>query len=172
MEMVKSWDKQGKIEFKAIANPEWGKPGHWPYRGKNYARIRNINNELAGIKNKFKIEDTKNIYLRILFYVKQTTQDDFNDGPVNPTSLKNNGIYIKLLDKNNKVKHEKKISLTGISNTMWTRVGCVVNNLTLKEFTLLIGNNKKYDLLIDDITIEQINKKEIDKCQVFIFYYG
>ena len=157
------WDKQGKIEFKAIANPEWGKPGHWPYRGKNYARIRNINNELAGIKNKFKIEDTKNIYLRILFYVKQTTQDDFNDGPVNPTSLKNNGIYIKLLDKNNKVKHEKKISLTGISNTMWTRVGCVVNNLTLKEFTLLIGNNKKYDLLIDDITIEQINKKELDK---------
>lgn len=157
-----NWSKQGNIEFDIIENPEWGTEGHWPYRGKKYARIRNVNDKLAGIKNKFSIDNTKNVYLRILFYVKQTTQDDFNNGPVNPKSIKSNGIYVKLLDKNNKVKHEKKISLSGISDTTWTRVGCVISNLSITDFTILIGNNKKFDLLIDDVTIEQINKKDID----------
>ena len=51
-----------------------------------------------------------------------------------------------------------KISINNISNTMWTRVGCVVNNCTLEQYTLLIANNKKYDILIDDVTVECVTR--------------
>ena len=159
-----SWDKEGDIEFAAIDNPEWGMEGHWPYHGKGYARIRNNSKKLAGIKNTFKIDNKdKKSYIRILFYVKQVTQDDFNNGPLDPDSLKSNGITVKLLDKNKKVKHSKKISLDGISNTTWNRVGCVISDRKLEEYTLLIGDKKLFDLLIDDVTIEQINLKSINQ---------
>ena len=159
-----SWDKEGDIEFAAIDNPEWGTEGHWPYHGKGYARIRNNSKKLAGIKNTFKISNKeKKLYIRILFYVKQVTQDDFNNGPLDPDSLKSNGITVKLLDKNKKVKHTKKINLDGISNTTWNRVGCVISDLKLEEYTLLIGDKKLFDLLIDDVTIEQVDLKSINQ---------
>ena len=162
------WELQGSPEFEVIANAPWGNSKHFPYRGEKYARIRNTNNTLAGIKHDFEIptiesEDNKSseTYLRILFYVKQVTQDDYANGPTDPDAIKSNGIFVKLLDSNNKVKFERKISLSGISNTMWTRVGCVATNLTLSNYKLLIANNKKYDLLIDDIVIETVHKNSI-----------
>ena len=163
------WELQGEPEFEIISNPAWGNSKHFPYRGEKYARIRNTQDTLAGIKHEFEIpeleetDDKKNseTYLRILFYVKQVTQDDFANGPTDPDTVKSNGIFVKLLDDNNKVKFERKISLTGISNTMWTRVGCIATNLTLNKYKLLIANNKKYDLLIDDIIIETVHKNSI-----------
>lgn len=157
-EALSNWTKEGTLDFTWQRNPEWATPGHWPYRGEGFARIKNINAKQAGIKQDFSVNDKgKNFYLRILFYVKQVTQEDTSDGPSNPDSLKENGIYVKLLDKNKKVKHEKKISLSGITTTSWSRVGCVMGNLTLKDYTLYIGNNKTYDLYIDDIIIEQVD---------------
>ena len=162
------WELQGKPEFEVIANAPWGNSKHFPYRKEKYARIRNTNDTLAGIKHDFEIpasgesdSTTSETYLRILFYVKQVTQDDFANGPTDPDAIKSNGIFVKLLDNNNKVKFERKISLSGISNTMWTRVGCVATNLTLNKYKLLIGNNKKYDLLIDDIVVESVHKNSI-----------
>lgn len=160
---ITDWSKEGALDFTHIENPEWGTEGHWPYRGKGYARIKNIDNKIAGIRQEFKVDKKANYYLRILFYVKQTTQKDFNDGPVNPDTLKANGIYVKLLDGNKKVKHEKKISLTGISNIAWSRVGCLVSALDLTKYTLFIGSNTKFDLCIDDIVIEKVLIDDIDK---------
>ena len=151
------WEKLGTLNFDITPNGEWGSENHWPYRGNQFARIRNLNNELAGITKEFSIpEDSNEGYLRILFYVKQVTQDDFNNGTIVPDSLKKNNIYVKLLDKNNKVKYEKEIQLGDIGNNTWSRVGCVVNAPSLTEYKLFIGNKKKFDLLIDDVTIEQI----------------
>ena len=162
------WELQGEPEFEVIANAPWGNSKHFPYRKEKYARIRNTNDKLAGIKHDFEIpaggesdSTTSETYLRILFYVKQVTQDDFANGPTDPDAIKSNGIFVKLLDNNNKVKFERKISLSGISNTMWTRVGCVATNLTLDKYKLLIGSNKKYDLLIDDIVVESVHKNSI-----------
>lgn len=155
------WTKEGNIEFEIIKNPDWGKDGHYPYRGKQFARVRNTADSLAGIKHDIEVpkaEGNSTNYLRILFYIKPVTQEDYNNGPTDPDAFKYNGIFVKLLDKNNKVKHEKKISINNISNTMWTRVGCVVNNCTLEQYTLLIANNKKYDILIDDVTIECVTR--------------
>ena len=155
------WTKEGNIEFEIIQNPDWGKDGHYPYRGKQFARVRNTADSLAGIKHDIEVpkaEGNSTNYLRILFYIKPVTQEDYNNGPTDPDAFKYNGIFVKLLDKNNKVKHEKKISINNISNTMWTRVGCVVNNCTLEQYTLLIANNKKYDILIDDVTVECVTR--------------
>ena len=155
------WTKEGNIEFEIIKNPDWGKDGHYPYRGKQFARVRNTADSLAGIKHDIEVpkaEGNSTNYLRILFYIKPVTQEDYNNGPTDPDAFKYNGIFVKLLDKNNKVKHEKKISINNISNTMWTRVGCVVNNCTLEQYTLLIANNKKYDILIDDVTVECVTR--------------
>ena len=159
------WTKEGNVEFKMIQNPDWGKDGHYPYHGKQYARIRNTKDSLAGIKHDIEVakaEGNATNYVRVLFYIKPVTQEDFNDGPTSPDAFKGNGISVKLLDKNNKVKHEKKITINNISDTVWTRVGCVINNCTLEKYTLLIGNNKKFDLLIDEVTVECITRTPKD----------
>lgn len=159
------WEEEGTLDFTWIENPEWAKPGHWPYRGDGFARIRNINEKLAGVKHEIVLENTsdKNFYLRVLLWVKQVTQDDETDGPTNPNTLKSNGLYIKILDKNNKVKHEKKISLTGLTQTTWSRVGCLFSDVDKNEtFKIFIGNKNKYDLYIDDLTIEKVYKDSID----------
>ena len=155
-----NWNNEGDIEFEIVSNAEWGKEGHYPYRGKKYARIRNINDSLAGIRYEFEVNKPENNtaeYLRILFYIKPVTQEDFSNAPTNVDTLKSNGIYVKLLDNNNKIKHEQKINIDNISNNMWTRVGCVVNNCTLDKYVLLIANDKKFDLLIDDVVVENVS---------------
>ena len=161
----KGWTKEGSVEFKMIQNPDWGKDGHYPYHGKQFARIRNTKDSLAGIKHDIEVakaEGKATNYVRVLFYIKPVTQEDSNDGPTSPDAFKGNGISVKLLDKNNKVKHEKKITINNISDTVWTRVGCVISNCTLEKYTLLIGNNKKFDLYIDDVTVECITRTPKD----------
>lgn len=155
------WSKMGSIEFSRITNPEWGTKGHWPYRKTGFARIKNASNKISGISQNFDAKDSK-CYLRVLFYIKQVTQKDENSGPLDPDKLKQTNISIKLLDKSNRVKYEKEVDISGISNTIWTRIGCIFTGLEDSSYKLFIGSKNKFDLYIDDITIEKIYKNNID----------
>ena len=160
-EDISMWSKMGSVQFERITNPEWGTPEHWPYRKKAFARIKNADKKVAGISQEFEIKKDDKCYLRVLFYIKQVTQKDVNDGPVDPDILKQNKIAIKLLD-GTKVKYEKEIDISGISNTIWTRIGCIFTDLEDSKYSLFIGGSKQYDLFIDDITVEKIYKNNID----------
>lgn len=158
---ISMWSKMGSIEFSRVTNPEWGTKGHWPYRKTGFARIKNASSKISGISQNFDAKDSK-CYLRVLFYIKQVTQKDENSGPLDPDKLKQTNISIKLLDKSNKVKYEKEVDISGISNTIWTRIGCIFTGLEDSSYKLFIGSKNKFDLYIDDITIEKIYKNNID----------
>lgn len=158
---ISMWSKMGSIEFSRVTNPEWGTKEHWPYRKTGFARIKNASSKISGISQNFDAKDSK-CYLRVLFYIKQVTQKDENSGPLDPDKLKQTNISIKLLDKSNKVKYEKEVDISGISNTIWTRIGCIFTGLEDSSYKLFIGSKNKFDLYIDDITIEKIYKNNID----------
>ena len=158
---ISMWSKMGSIEFSRIVNPEWGTKGHWPYRKTGFARIKNASSKISGISQNFDAGDSK-CYLRVLFYIKQVTQKDENSGPLDPDKLKQTNISIKLLDKSDKVKYEKEVDISGISNTIWTRIGCIFSGLEDSSYKLFIGSKNKFDLYVDDITIEKIYKNNID----------
>lgn len=158
---ISMWSKMGSIEFSRIVNPEWGTKGHWPYRKTGFARIKNASSKISGISQNFDAGDSK-CYLRVLFYIKQVTQKDENSGPLDPDKLKQTNISIKLLDKSDKIKYEKEVDISGISNTIWTRIGCIFSGLEDSSYKLFIGSKNKFDLYIDDITIEKIYKNNID----------
>ena len=189
-EDLSMWNKMGSVELERITNPEWGTPEHWPYRKNGFARIKNPDGKkMSGISQEFDLsevgkeneeskenEDNKNnknnkknkdnkkpdCWLRVLFMLKPVTSKDTSDAPIDPDALKENKIFIKLL-KGEKVKYEKEIDISDISNTIWSRVGCVFTELDDSTYSLFIGSKEKYDLYIDDITIEKIYKDNIDQ---------
>lgn len=156
------WIKEGKIDLSYRDNPGWQSNQSWPYRGEGFVRITNDTSEMAGIKQNFEImDDEDNCDLKIKFYAKQVTQTDVEDGPTNPNTLKRNNIFIKILDGNNRVKYEKEIDTSKLSNTSWSALECTIKDVEALSYSIFIGNNKKFDLFIDDISIEKIYKEPI-----------
>lgn len=153
------WSKLGKFDFIIIDNPEWDQEGHWNYRDKKFARIHNVSKETTGILNNIIIENTNNgnFQIRISAWIKQVTQEDYPDAiEVDAVeSLTQYGITYALLDKNNKIKHSEKIEIPK-DHTKFGQRSCVFSNVKSGEYKLFIGSNNKYDIFIDDITVEQI----------------
>lgn len=153
------WNEYGDLDFIIIENPNWDEEGHWNYRGEKFARLHSISKNMSGIVNNIEIEDTNNgdYQIRITAWIKQVTNEDSADGiDVDAVEeIRKNGIIFALLDKNNKVCHSETIEIPK-DTTKFGQRACVFSNVGIGEYQLFIGSNNKYDIYLDDVTVEQI----------------
>lgn len=153
------WEKYGSLDFIIVENPAWDEEGHWNYRGEKFARLHSISKTLTGITNNIEIEDANDgsYQIRITAWIKQVTDEDVADG-INVDAveeIRQNGLIFALLDKNNKVCHSETIEIPK-DTTKFGQRACVFSNVGTGEYKLFIGSNKKYDIYLDNVTVEQL----------------
>lgn len=164
------WEKYGNLDYHIIDNPAWDEKGHWNYRGEHYARLRSVLKVTTGITNEISIskveQDGKELpyYIRITAWIKQVTQDDIPDGIEvdSVEELRKNKLVFALLDKDNKIKFSEEIDIPEDHKKFGKR-SCVFGNVPDGDYKLFIGSKNKYDIFLDNVTMEQIYNIDEDK---------
>ena len=169
-ESIIGWEKYGKLDFHIMDNPAWDEDGHWNYRGEHYARLHSVMKVTTGITNEISIskveQEDKELpyYIRITAWIKQVTQNDIADGidVNNVEDLRKNKIIFALLDKDNKIKFSEEIEIPEDHKKFGKR-SCIFSNVPEGDYKLFIGSKNKYDIFLDDVTMEQIYNIDEDE---------
>ena len=169
-ESIIGWEKYGELDFHIMDNPAWDEDGHWNYRGEHYARLHSVMKVTTGITNEISISKVEQegkelpYYIRITAWIKQVTQNDIADGidVNNVEDLRKNKIIFALLDKDNKIKFSEEIEIPEDHKKFGKR-SCIFSNVPEGDYKLFIGSKNKYDIFLDDVTMEQIYNIDEDE---------
>ena len=164
------WEKYGEFDYHIIDNPAWDEDGHWNYRGDHFARIRSVTKTTTGLMNDISIskveQDGEDLpyYIRMSAWIKQVTQDDIADGiDVDAVDeLINNKLTFALLDKDQKIKFSEEIEIPK-DYKKFGQCSCLFFSVPEGDYKLFIGAKNKYDIFLDNVTLEQIYNIDPDK---------
>lgn len=164
------WEKYGEFDYHIIDNPAWDEDGHWNYRGDHFARIRSVTKTTTGLMNDISIskveQDGEDLpyYIRMSAWIKQVTQDDIADGiDVDAVDeLMNNKLTFALLDKDQKIKFSEEIEIPK-DYKKFGQCSCLFFSVPEGDYKLFIGAKNKYDIFLDNVTLEQIYNIDPDK---------